>query len=352
MPSHKTARILSIAAAALTVAAAAPILAEGAAAQSVADFYKGKNITVLIGYAPGGTYDATARLLSRHMPKHIPGNPTMIPSNLVGAGSIKAILNLYAVSPKDGTYLGMVARSYAIEPVFNPEAAKYDPTKFNPIGSSSSEVSIAASWHTAPFKSFDDLFQREITVGSTGMTDDTGRFPLLTRNLTGAKIKIVQGYPGGNDVTLAMEREEVQGRFGWSWGSVKSRARNWLDEKKINVLFQMALNKAPDLPNVPWIMDYVKNEQDRQALELLFAPQVTAWPLIAPPDVPADRLKALRAAFDATMKDKDFLVEATKLKLDVEPISGEEMHKLVQRLGTFDKAIVERAVALTSSTAP
>jgi len=352
MPSHKTARILSIAAAALTVAAAVPIFAEGAAAQSVADFYKGKNITVLIGYAPGGTYDATARLLSRHMPKHIPGNPTMIPSNLVGAGSIKAILNLYAVSPKDGTYLGMVARSYAIEPVFNPEAAKYDPTKFNPIGSSSSEVSIAASWHTAPFKTFDDLFQREITVGSTGMTDDTGRFPLLTRNLTGAKIKIVQGYPGGNDVTLAMEREEVQGRFGWSWGSVKSRARNWLDEKKINVLFQMALNKAPDLPNVPWIMDYVKNEQDRQALELLFAPQVTAWPLIAPPDVPADRLKALRAAFDATMTDKDFLVEADKLKLDVEPISGEEMAKLVARLGTFNKAVVERAVALTSSTAP
>ena len=352
MPSHKTARILSIAAAALTVAAAVPIFAEDAAAQNVADFYKGKNITVLIGYAAGGTYDATARLLSRHMPKHIPGNPTMVPSNLVGAGSIKAILNLYAVAPKDGTHLGMVARSYAIEPVFNPEAAKYDPTKFNPIGSSSSEVSIAASWHTAPFKTFDDLFQREITVGSTGMTDDTGRFPLLTRNLTGAKIKIVQGYPGGNDVTLAMEREEVQGRFGWSWGSVKSRARNWLDEKKINVLFQMALNKAPDLPNVPWIMDYVKNDQDRQALELLFAPQVTAWPLIAPPDVPADRLKALRAAFDATMKDKDFLAEAAKLKLDVEPISGEEMHKLVQRLGTFDKAVVERAVALTSSTAP
>jgi tripartite-type tricarboxylate transporter receptor subunit TctC len=351
MPSHKTARILSIAAA-LSVAVGTSLLATGASAQSVGDFYKGKNITVLIGYAPGGTYDATARLLSRHMPKHIPGNPTMIPSNLVGAGSIKAILNLYAVSPKDGTHLGMVARSYAIEPVFNPEAAKYDPTRFNPIGSSSSEVSIAASWHTAPFKSFDDLFQREITVGSTGMTDDTGRFPLLTRNLTGAKIKIVQGYPGGNDVTLAMEREEVQGRFGWSWGSVKSRARNWLDEKRINVLFQMALNKAPDLPNVPWIMDYVKNEQDRQALELLFAPQVTAWPLIAPPDVPADRLKALRAAFDATMQDKDFLVEADKLKLDVEPVSGEEMHKLVARLGTFDKAVVERAVALTSSTAP
>ncbi|HEU0069700.1 MAG TPA: hypothetical protein VFS04_00265 [Alphaproteobacteria bacterium] len=323
-----------------------------AAADSVSDFYKGKSITVLIGYAPGGTYDATARLLSRHMPKHIPGNPQMIPSNLVGAGSIKAILNLYAVAPKDGTHLGMVARSYAIEPVFNPEAAKYDPTKFNPIGSSSSEVSIAASWHTAPFKTFDDLFQREITVGSTGMTDDTGRFPLLMRNLTGAKIKIVQGYPGGNDVTLAMEREEVQGRFGWSWGSVKSRAKNWLDEKKINVLFQMALNKAPDMPNVPWIMDYVKNEQDRQALELLFAPQVTAWPLIAPPDVPVDRIKALRAAFDTTMKDKDFLAEADKLKLEVEPVTGEEMHKLVQRLGTFDKAVVERAVALTSVTAP
>ena len=336
----------------LSAIAFAAYAVPASAQQSVADFYKSKNITVLIGYAAGGTYDATARLLSRHMPKHIPGNPTMIPTNLVGAGSIKAILNLYSVAPKDGTHLGMVARSYAIEPVFNPEAAKYDPAKFNPIGSSSSEVSIAASWHTAGFKTFDDLFQREITVGSTGATDDTGRFPLLTRNLTGAKIKIVQGYPGGNDVTLAMEREEVHGRFGWSWGSVKSRAKSWLDDKKIDVLFQMGLNKAPDMPNVPWIMDYVKNDRDRQALELLFSPQVTAWPLIAPPDVPADRLKALRAAFDATMKDKDFLVEADKLKLEVEPVSGEEMHKLVQRLGTFDKSVVERAVALTSVTAP
>ncbi|MFN4283921.1 MAG: Bug family tripartite tricarboxylate transporter substrate binding protein [Alphaproteobacteria bacterium] len=349
------ARIPSRAAAAIalgSLAAATFAVAPAQAQQGVADFYKGKNITVLIGYAAGGTYDATARLLSRHMPKHIPGNPQMVPTNLVGAGSIKAILNLYSVAPKDGTHLGMVARSYAIEPVFNPDAAKYDPAKFNPIGSSSSEVSIAAAWHTAPFKTFDDLFQREITVGSTGMTDDTGRFPLLTRNLTGAKIKIVQGYPGGNDVTLAMEREEVQGRFGWSWGSVKSRARDWLDQKKITVLFQMALNKAPDMPDVPWIMDYVKNERDKQALELLFSPQVTAWPLIAPPDVPADRIKALRASFDATMKDPAFLAEADKLKLEVEPISGEEMHKLVQRLGTFDKSVVERAVALTSTTAP
>jgi tripartite-type tricarboxylate transporter receptor subunit TctC len=282
------------------------------------------------------------------MPNHIPGQPTMVPTNMVGAGSIKAILHLYAVAPKDGTALAVVARSYPIEPIFNPQAAKYDPTKFNPIGSTSSEVSIGASWHTSPFKTFNDMMKQEITVGATGMTDDTGRFPILTRKLTGAKIKIVQGYPGGNDVTMAMEREEVQGRFGWSWGSVKSRAKNWLDEKKINILFQMALEKAPDLPNTPSIMEFAKNERDRQALELIFAPQVTAWPLIAPPDIPADRLATLRKAFDETMKDKAFVADAEKLRIDVEPVPGAEMQKIIQRISSFDRAVIDRALELTA----
>ena len=331
----------------LLLAAAVGAIATPASAQE--DLFKGKTINVLIGYAPGGTYDATARMLSRHMPNHIPGRPTMVPQNMAGAGSIKAILHLYTVAPKDGTTLGMVARSYSIEPVFNPESAKYDPTKFNPIGSTSSETSVGVAWHTTPFKTFDDIMKNEITVGATGPLDDTGRFPVLVRKLTGAKIKIVQGYPGGNDVTIAMERGEVEGRFGWSWGSIKSRAKNWLDEKKINLLMQMALTKAEDLPDTPFIMDYAKSERDKQALELIFAPQITAWPLIAPPGLPADRLAVLRKAFDDTMKDTAFLADAEKLRIDVEPVQGVAMQKIVERISGFDRSVVERALELTAA---
>jgi tripartite-type tricarboxylate transporter receptor subunit TctC len=321
---------------------AAPALAQE-------DSFKGKTITVLIGYAPGGTYDAIARLLSRHMPRHLAGQPTMIPTNMAGAGSIKAILHLYTVAPKDGTVLGVVARSYSIEPVFSPDSAKYDPTRFNPVGSTSSEVSVGVAWHTTGFKTFDDVLKNELTVGATGTTDDTGRFPMLTRKLTGAKIKIVQGYPGGNDITLAMERGEVQGRFGWSWGSVKSRSKDWLDQKKINLLLQMGMNRAEDLPDTPFIMDYAKTERDRQALELIFAPQVTAWPLIAPPDVPADRMALLRKAFDDTMKDPGFVSDAEKQRIDVEPVQGVEMQKIVQRISGFDRSVIERALELTAA---
>jgi tripartite-type tricarboxylate transporter receptor subunit TctC len=312
------------------------------------EFYKGKKIDVIIGYSAGGTYDATARLLSRHMPKYIPGSPTMVPQNMPGSGSIKAILNLYAVAPKDGTALGMITRSYAIEPIFFPGKAKYDPKKFNPIGSTSTEVSVGVVWHTKPFKTLDDLHKREIVIGATGPTDDTGRFPMILKHLTGAKIKLVQGYPGGNNVTQAMEAGEVDARFGWSWGSVKSRAKHWLDEKKIRILIQMGLEKAKDLPDVPLMMEFAKSELDKQALELIFAPQAVAWPLIAPPDVPKERIAMLREAFDKTMKDPEFNAEAAKLRIDVEPITGAGMQKIVERISNFDRKVIDRALALSA----
>jgi len=317
-------------------------------AQSVESFYKGKTITVLIGYAPGGLYDITARLLSRHMNRHIPGHPNMIPQNLPGSGSIKTILNLYNVAPKDGTTLGVVARSYPIDPIFNPISEKYDPTKFEPIGSTSSEVSVAVTWHTSPVKTFEDLYTHEITVGSTGQTDDTARFPLIAKRLTPAKIKIVTGYPGGNNVTMAMEKGEVEGRFGWSWGSIKVRSRDWLEQKKINIILQMAIKKAPDLPDVPFIMDYAKTELDKQALEMLFAPQAAAWPLIAPPGLPSDRLRALRKAFMDTMTDPVFVKEAEKLHVEIDPMTGEEMDANIKRILAFPTAVVDRAKALTA----
>jgi tripartite-type tricarboxylate transporter receptor subunit TctC len=329
------------------IAGASILSIVSAHAETPEQFFSGKNITVSIGYAAGGTYDATARLLTRHMPRHIPGRPNMVAQNMPGSGGIKQILHLFSVAPRDGTAMGMLSRSYAIEPIFNPGSAKYDPVRFNPIGSTSTEVSVGVVWHTHRVKTLNDLFTHSITTGATGVTDDTGRFPTLLNNLAGTKIRVVTGYRGGNDVTLAMERGEVDARFGWSWGSLKSRSKDWLDDKKINIIVQMALAKAEDLPDVPLIMDFAKTEKDRRALELLFSPQAVAWPIVAPPDVPKDRITALRRAFDATMKDPAFVAEAGKMRIDVEPVTGEAMQEIVKRLYTFDKSVIDRAIELT-----
>jgi tripartite-type tricarboxylate transporter receptor subunit TctC len=317
------------------------------AAPSVEEFYRGKNVTIIVGYSPGGLYDITARLVARHYGPHIPGSPTIIVENSPGAGSVTTLLHLYNTAPHDGTVIGVVARSYPIDPLFNPAARKYDPLRFNPIGATSPEVSVAVTWYTSAIKTFDDLLKQSATFGGTGLLDDTGRFGLVAKNLTGAKVELVLGYPGGNDVTNAMEKGEVDGRFGWSWGSIKARARPWLEGKKINIILQQAIKKAPDLPDTPFIMDYAKSEADRKALDLVFAPQAFAWPFIAPPDVPAERLAALRDAFDATMQDKDFLADAGKLNVEIDPMGGVEMAALIKRILSYDRTVVERADALT-----
>jgi tripartite-type tricarboxylate transporter receptor subunit TctC len=316
-------------------------------AKAQTPFYQGKTITMVVGYTPGGLYDTTTRMVARHIPKHLAGNPTVIVQNMPGAGGIKALMHIYSVAPKDGTVFGMVKRSYATDPLFETDAPEYDPNKVQPIGSTSSETSVVATWHTSKVKTFEDVFKTEMTVGATSSTDGTVRYAQLVRRITPAKLKIVSGYPGGNDVTLAVERGEVDSKFGWSWGSVKSRAKDWLDQKKINIILQMGLKKADDLPNVPFIMDYAKTDVDRQALELVFAPTAFAWPIVAGPGVPAERIAELRKAFDATMKDPEFLADAKKLDIEIEPIGGEEMQKVVARLSKFDKAAIARAVELT-----
>jgi len=331
----------------LALAAILAALAGPALADPVADFYQGKDLTIIVGYSPGGLYDITARLVARHFSDHLPGRPTIIVENSPGAGGITTLLRLYNTAPHDGSVIGMVSRSYPVDPLFNAAARKYDPTRFSPIGATSSEVSAAVTWYTSKVKSFDDLLKTPVTFGATGLIDDTGRFGLLAKNLTGAKVELVMGYPGGNDITNAMEKGEVDGRFGWSWGSIKSRARPWLEGKKINIILQQALKKAPDLPDTPFILDFAKTDQDRAALELIFAPQTFAWPFIAPPDVPAQRLQALRDAFDATMKDPAFLADAAKLNVEIEPVSGKEMEALIKRILSFDATVVARADALT-----
>jgi tripartite-type tricarboxylate transporter receptor subunit TctC len=327
---------------ALTVAAVG-FFAAPAAAQDVASFYKGKTVDVYIGYTTGGGYDTYARVLVRHMGKHLPGNPNMIPRNMPGAGSLLLANAIANTLPKDGTAFGTVARGAAFEPLFDNAQAKFDPTKFTWIGSMNNEVSICGFWSTAGVKTVEDLLTKPHVVGGTGPGADTDNFPLTMNNVLGAKLKLITGYPGGNDVNLAIERGEVEGRCGWSWSSVKSTRPQWLAEKKLDVTVQFALEKHPDLKDVPLILDLAKNERQRQILEVVFSGQPMGRPYLAPPGLPAERTKALRDAFNAMMKDPEFLAEADKAKLEIELVPGEKVEAIVQKVASMPKDVLKEA---------
>lgn len=317
----------------LAAAAALTVLPISAGqAQSVADFYKGKTIELLIGYSPGGGYDTYARTIARHMSKHIPGNPTIVPKNQPGAGSLKLTNFLFNVAPKDGTTFGTIGRGIPMEPLLGGEGTQFDAKEFNWIGSANDEVSICVAWHTTGIEKFEDLYEKELVVGGTGSGADTDTFPLLIKNVLGAKIKLISGYPGGSDILLAMERGEVGGRCGWSWSSVKSRRMDWIREGKVNILLQMSLAKHPDIPEVPLVMDLAETREQKQIFRLMFARQRMGRPYVAPPGVPEERVAALRKAFMDTMKDPEFLAEAKKAKLEITPVSGEEIQTLIDEL--------------------
>lgn len=317
----------------LAAAAALAVLPISAGqAQSVADFYKGKTIELLIGYSPGGGYDTYARTIARHMSKHIPGNPTIVPKNQPGAGSLKLTNFLFNVAPKDGTTFGTIGRGIPMEPLLGGEGTQFDAKEFNWIGSANDEVSICVAWHTTGIEKFEDLYEKELVVGGTGSGADTDTFPMLIKNVLGAKIKLISGYPGGSDILLAMERGEVGGRCGWSWSSVKSRRMDWIREGKVNILLQMSLAKHPDIPEVPLVMDLAETREQKQIFRLMFARQRMGRPYVAPPGVPEERVAALRKAFMDTMKDPEFLAEAKKAKLEITPVSGEEIQTLIDEL--------------------
>jgi len=314
-------------------------------AQSPAEFYKGKNVELDIGYSVGGGYDVYARLLARHMGRHIPGNPTIVPKNVEGAGSLRLANVLYNTAPKDGTVFGTIGRGTGFDPLFGVKA-QFEGTKFNWIGSANDEVSVCVAWQDTGIIKFEDLLTKEMIVGGTGPSADTDQFPRIVNGVLGTKMRIISGYPGGNDISLAMERGEVQGRCGWSWSSVVATRKNWLDEKKINVLLQLALEKHPDLPNVPLVTDLAKNDEQRQILKLIFARQPLGRPFLAPPNVPQDRVDALRKAFDDTMKDKEFLAEADKAQLEITPVSGVKVQQLVTDVYKTPPEIVAKAAEL------
>ncbi len=309
-------------------------------AQSVEDFYRGKTVNILVGFTAGGGYDLYARLLGRHIGRHIPGNPSVVVQNMPGAGSLKATQYVYGVAPKDGTVLASVSRGMATEPLLND--AKFDATKLTWIGSVTSETSICATWHTSAVKSWDDMFKREFTLGGSAAGADPDTFALILRNVFGAKVKLVTGYPGGNDINLAMERKEVDGRCGWSWSSLKSQ-KNWLPQ--INLLAQFAVEKNADIPQVPSALDRAANDEQRQVLRLLIAGQFLGRPFFSTPDTPADRKAALRQAFDATMKDAQFLEEAGKIDLEVTPVTGAAIDSFLAELYRTPQDVVRKAVA-------
>jgi tripartite-type tricarboxylate transporter receptor subunit TctC len=342
--SRGAATVIALVATVLLQVAGAP-----ARADSAEEFYKSHPLSIIIGFSAASAYDIYGRAVARHIAKHIPGNPTILPVNKPGAGSLTAANYLYNIAPKDGSVIGIFNRSAAMEPLLGTSGSKFDPRKFTWLGSVGHEVSICAAWHTAAVKKWDDLTTKDFVVASSGLSSDTGVFALVLKNLFGARIKIITGYPGGAEMSKAMETGEVDGRCGWSWSGVKSSKSNWLRDKEINVLVQLGLRKAPDLPDVPLIMDLARNDEERVILKLIFSRQEFAWPFVAPPDLPPDRKQLLRTAFDATLKDPEFLEDAKKMVLDVSPVSGQTVEELIDELYRTPPELVAKVHRLTTT---
>jgi tripartite-type tricarboxylate transporter receptor subunit TctC len=312
-----------------------------ALAAAPADFYKGRTINMIVGYSPGGGYDLYARMLAQHLGKHIPGNPTVIPQNMPGAGSLKAANYLYTVAPKDGATIGTFSRTMGSAQLVG--HANFDATKFSWLGSITKDTSLCISMKTSPVQNWDDVMTKGFTVGGDGADADPDIFAKLYKNVFGAKIRLATGFPGTSDITLAMQRGEVHGLCGISWSTIKAQHGDWLRDGKISLLVQGAGQKDPELPDVPWAMDFAETEEQRQILNFVLAGQTIARPFVAPPSIPADRLAILRSAFAATLKDPAFLADAKRLQLDVSPVSAEDTEALIASLYATPKDVVAKA---------
>ena len=316
-----------------------------AAQPAVESFYKGKTIDFIIGYSPGGGYDAYARLVARHMGQYVPGTPNMIARNMPGGGSRVAAAYVAKIAPKDGTVLATADQSLSLQQAIGDKAITFDTQKFIYIGNPSQENNTTVTWYTSGIKTIEDATKQEVPMGATGGSTSS-QFPRAMNSLLGTKFKIILGYPGGNDINLAMEKGEVSGRGSNSWASWKSTRPDWLRDKKINILVQIGLTKAADLPDVPLLMDLAKNDADRQVLRLLSAPSAVGRPIFTTPDVPTERVAALRGAFDKMLKDAAFLEDARKGNLEVDPVSGIELQKIVSEIVATPKETAERLASI------
>src|SRR6186997_1699447 len=294
----------------VTLAFAAIAGATAASAQSPAEFYKGKEIRMLISHPAGGGYDLYARFFASHLSRLMTGNPTVVPQNMPGGAGVVMASYIYAGAPQDGTVIGLGPGSTGTAALFGSSGARYDARQFSWIGSMTSDIAVALSWHTSPVKTAKDLFTTELVTGGAGVTDQSVMFPKALDHILGTKFKVITGYGGTADTTLAVERGETAGIGAMNFSSVQANKPQWLSEKKINVLVQYGLARHPDLPDVPTVLELTDNDDERELLRLLFAQSSMGRAIYGPPNIPAERLKLLRAAFDRMMQDPDFLAEA------------------------------------------
>ena len=337
---------------AVLLAAGALVAANlSAAAQSPEQFFKGKIITFYVGLSPGGGYDQNARLVAKYFGKYVPGNPTVVVKNMPGGGGLVMTNYVANVADKDGLHIGAPQRGIPFEPLLGDAShAKYDPLKLNWLGSANADTSVAVVTKSSGVKTVEDLKKKEVIVAGTGVGTESVTVPYILRNILGLKFKVIAGYPGGSEMNLAMQRGEVDGRGTFSWTSLKPHYKQWVESGDMTVLFQMGLRKHPDLQKVPLITELATNDTERQVLALQFSAFELGRPYFLPEGVPADRVQALRRAFDETMKDKDLLADAEKQDLEVNPATGEEMVDMLKKVYATPKDVIKRLAEATKDT--
>ena len=322
--------------------ALAAVVPSTVAADPVADFYRGKSISMIIATAPGGDYDLRARLVARHMGRHIPGNPAIVPRNMPGGVGIQAANYMATVAAQDGTSLHAIMQNMSSHQALGGAGVEFDTRKFFWIGNTTDTPNTIASWHTTGVRTIKDAIARELVIGAPGTATASVYYPRALNELVGTKFKIVTGYPGGNPVNLAMERGEVGGRIN-SWASWKATKPDWLREKKIFMVVQIALKRHPELAGVPTVIELAKTEDDKAVMTFLSADIPISRAYVTTPGVPAERVQALRRAFDATMKDPQFIAEADKLGMDMSPSTGEEAQKFADLIANTPARVLAKA---------
>jgi tripartite-type tricarboxylate transporter receptor subunit TctC len=316
-----------------------------AVADPVAEFYAGKRLSLVIGYGVGGGYDLYARTFARHLGEHLPGKPTVVPQNMPGAGSRRAANWLYNAAPRDGTVIATLGQNTPTDQVLGEAGVQFDVRRFNWIGNFTVANNTFAVWHATGVRRLADARGKELAIGATGASSPSVLYPQLANNLFGTRFKIITGYRGGGDINLAMERGELDGRGSNSWSSWKSTRPEWVRDGKIHVLFQVGPRREPDLPDAPLLVELARTEEQRQVLALVSGDVAVGRPIVAPPDVPAERVAALRKAFDDTVNDPRFVADAAQQKLDLSPIGGEELQRIVTGMVALPPEVVARVKA-------
>jgi tripartite-type tricarboxylate transporter receptor subunit TctC len=322
-------------------------LAQEAGAAGATDFYSGRTLTVLVGHSVGGGYDLYARMLARFLGRHIPGQPGVIVQNMPGAGGLRLTNYLYSVAPKDGSVIATFSRSIPILPLLAPPAS-FDAAKLSWLGSMSGDTSLCLTSGKSAIRTWQDMLSKPVVMGGQSFGADSDIYARLYKNVLHAQIKLVSGYPGTNDITLAMERGEVDGICGLSWGTLKIAHPDWLRDGSVNFLLQAALKKDPELADVPLALDIVDDPEHKQILYLHFAPQAMGRPFAAPPGIPAERKAALVKAFDDTMQDGEFRAQAAREKMEIDPMAGRDIDALLNRLYTTPAGVVAKAASAIS----